>query len=389
MVTSAIIRIDRSRTYDNRPLMLQPLLFCPAAVWLVRTLQDAGVERFLLLTESSLHEQALACFPQGTEAVLLDEGSPDEAILSFSAKADGASVIYVSDPVWLSSTAAEILVHDQVIPTREGDYSGIYRMDAASVSGYLSLDKGPAMDLSGEDASPLIFPLDDMFDFVEAERLARADQVSRMIARGVHILAPQSVYIDPTVTVGKHTVLLPGVILRGDTHIGSGCEIGPNTMIRDCTLGDGCVVNSSQLNEARFGSNVNIGPYAYVRPGTVVADNCKVGDFVEVKNAVIGAGTKLPHLIYVGDSDVGERCNFGCGSITCNYDGAKKHRTTVGDDVFIGCNTNLVAPVTVESGAFTAAGSTITDTVPADQLAIARARQVNRSGWQRPRKEQN
>ena len=152
-------------------------------------------------------------------------------------------------------------------------------------------------------------------------------------------------------------------------------------MIRDCTLGDGCVANSSQLNEAVFGANVNIGPFAYVRPGTRVADNAKVGDFVEVKNAVIGEGTKLPHLIYVGDSDVGSHCNFGCGSITCNYDGNHKYRTTVGDNVFIGCNTNLVAPVTVESGAFTAAGSTITSTVPADALAVARARQVHKEGW--------
>ena len=159
-------------------------------------------------------------------------------------------------------------------------------------------------------------------------------------------------------------------------------------MIRDCTLGEGCVANASQLNEAVFGRNVNIGPFAYVRPGTRVADGCKVGDFVEVKNAVIGEGTKLPHLIYVGDSDVGAHCNFGCGSITCNYDGNHKYRTTVGDNVFIGCNTNLVAPVTVEDGAFTAAGSTITSTVPADALAVARARQGHKPGWAKRHREE-
>ena len=123
-------------------------------------------------------------------------------------------------------------------------------------------------------------------------------------------------------------------------------------------------------------------------PAPGCADNAKVGDFVEVKNAVIGEGTKLPHLIYVGDSDVGSHCNFGCGSITCNYDGNHKYRTTVGDNVFIGCNTNLVAPVTVESGAFTAAGSTITSTVPADALAVARARQVHKEGWAKKHREQ-
>lgn len=389
--SSAIIRIDRSREADSLPLMLRPLLFSPAAVWLVRALQEAGVERFLLLTHADLAEQAAPCFPEGTQVCFLDDGGVDEAIRAFAAQEPGKKIISVTEPVWLSFTAAGMLAQDDRVPLSDDDLSGIFRVNANLLAEKGSLDmlsRGKALDLEDEDALPLVFPLDDMFDFVEAESLAKTEQVSRLIAKGVRVLDPQSVYMDPTVTVGAGTLLLPGVILRGETHIGENCEIGPNTMIRDCVLGDGCVANSSQLNEAVFGRNVNIGPYAYVRPGTRVADNCKVGDFVEVKNAVIGEGTKLPHLIYVGDSDVGARCNFGCGSITCNYDGQNKHRTTVGDDVFIGCNTNLVAPVTVQSGAFTAAGSTITDTVPADALAIARARQVNREGWQRPKKLQ-
>ncbi len=379
---AAIISIDH---YDNDlPLMLRPLLFTPAAAWLACALQDAGVERFLLLTQPEWADQLTPCFPEGTQVAFRSDR--EEAVRSFAAQSEG-EIITVTQPLWLSFGGAQLLTQLAALPPAEEAPMGIFRHSAQALAATGDLEGGapfaPAMD-----DQPLVFPLTDALALNSAQYFARMERAEQLMLQGVHILDPQSVYIDPAVTVGEGTVLLPNVILRGNTHIGAGCEIGPNTMIRDCTLGDGCVANSSQLNEAVFGCKVNIGPYAYVRPGTVVADGCKVGDFVEVKNAVIGKGTKLPHLIYVGDSDVGERCNFGCGSITCNYDGKNKHRTTVGDDVFIGCNTNLVAPVTVESGGFTAAGSTITDTVPADGFAIARARQVTRTDWKRPEKKQ-
>ena len=389
--SSAVITIDRCpQSHDSAPLMLQPLLFAPAAVWLVRALQNAGVERFLILTRSDLAEQAAACFPEGSQLCLLDAADADEAVRAFAAKEEG-EVIAVNAPVWICSEAAEMLCHDDPIPTDPSADTGIGRLHAAKLAkngGVKMLGQIKPLAAEDEDGLPMALPLRDAFDLMQAQELARTDLNARLVEDGVRLLDPGTTYIDPTVTVGAGTVLLPNVILRGDTHIGANCEIGPNTMIRDCTLGDGCVANSSQLNEAVFGANVNIGPFAYVRPGTRVADNAKVGDFVEVKNAVIGEGTKLPHLIYVGDSDVGSHCNFGCGSITCNYDGNHKYRTTVGDNVFIGCNTNLVAPVTVESGAFTAAGSTITSTVPADALAVARARQVHKEGWAKKHREQ-
>lgn len=389
--SSAVITIDRCpQSHDSAPLMLQPLLFAPATVWLVRALQNAGVERFLILTRSDLAEQAAACFPEGSQLCLLDAADADEAVRAFAAKEEG-EVIAVNAPVWICSEAAEMLCNDDPIPTDPSADTGIGRLHAAKLAkngGVKMLGQIKPLAAEDEDGLPMALPLRDAFDLMQAQELARTDLNARLVEDGVRLLDPGTTYIDPTVTVGAGTVLLPNVILRGDTHIGANCEIGPNTMIRDCTLGDGCVANSSQLNEAVFGANVNIGPFAYVRPGTRVADNAKVGDFVEVKNAVIGEGTKLPHLIYVGDSDVGSHCNFGCGSITCNYDGNHKYRTTVGDNVFIGCNTNLVAPVTVESGAFTAAGSTITSTVPADALAVARARQVHKEGWAKKHREQ-
>lgn len=378
--TSAIIAVVRdSENPDFMPLMLRPLLFAPAVTWLVRTLQDAGVERFLLLTEKDLAADAAKSFPEGTQVCFTDDEQMQTAIRGFAAGAQG-EVICVLEPVWISRGAAQLLTALKALPEPEGELVGICRLNGEelAVSGDLTAGTGFAPLI---DDVPLALMLTDAESFDAAQYYGRLDQAERLIDQGVRVFDPQNVYVDPTVTVGEGTALLPGTILRGNTVIGANCEIGPNTMIRDCTLGDGCIANASQLNEAVFGANVNIGPFAYVRPGTRVADNCKVGDFVEVKNAVIGEGTKLPHLIYVGDSDVGAHCNFGCGSITCNYDGNYKYRTTVGDNVFIGCNTNLVAPVTVESGAFTAAGSTITDTVPEDALAVARTRQELREGW--------
>lgn len=378
--TSAIIAVVRdSENPDFMPLMLRPLLFAPAVTWLVRTLQDAGVERFLLLTEKDLAAEAAKSFPEETQVCFTDDEQMQTAIRGFAAGAQG-EVICVLEPVWISRGAAQLLTALKALPEPEGEPVGICRLNGEelAVSGDLTAGTGFAPLI---DDVPLALMLTDAESFDAAQYYGRLDQAERLIDQGVRVFDPQNVYVDPTVTVGEGTALLPGTILRGHTVIGANCEIGPNTMIRDCTLGDGCIANASQLNEAVFGANVNIGPFAYVRPGTRVADNCKVGDFVEVKNAVIGEGTKLPHLIYVGDSDVGAHCNFGCGSITCNYDGNYKYRTTVGDNVFIGCNTNLVAPVTVESGAFTAAGSTITDTVPEDALAVARTRQELREGW--------
>jgi len=163
--------------------------------------------------------------------------------------------------------------------------------------------------------------------------------------------------------------------------IGVNCTIGPNALLEQAVIGNGVTVNASQIYESSVGDKTNIGPFAYLRPHCQIGSDVKLGDFVEVKNSVVGDGTKVSHLTYIGDSDVGKRINFGCGTVTVNYDRAKKHRTTIGDDAFIGCNTNLIAPVTVGEGAYIAAGSTITDDVPSQALSIARARQINKDDW--------
>jgi bifunctional UDP-N-acetylglucosamine pyrophosphorylase/glucosamine-1-phosphate N-acetyltransferase len=174
---------------------------------------------------------------------------------------------------------------------------------------------------------------------------------------------------------------LPNCQIYGKTVIGSDCRIGPNTMLTDAVIGDGSSVNASQITSSRIGRNTTVGPFAYVRPDCCVGDNCRIGDFVELKNSTLGSGTKVSHLTYIGDSDFGSKINVGCGVVTVNYDGKNKYRTQVGDGSFVGCNVNLVAPVKVEAGAYIAAGSTITEDVDADALAIARAKQTNKPGW--------
>lgn len=223
--------------------------------------------------------------------------------------------------------------------------------------------------------------VNDRVQLAEAAAELNRRKIRELMLSGVTVIDPANTYIDSTVTVGQDTVIYPGVQLRGNTRIGSGCTLDSDTIITDSTVGDNCTLLKCVLNEAQVAAGANIGPFAYLRPGTRLAENVKVGDFAEIKNSTIGAGSKIPHLSYIGDAEVGSGVNIGCGTITCNYDGVNKHKTVIGDDVFIGSNTNLVAPVTVGNGAFVAAGSTITKPVAADALAVERARQVELAGW--------
>ncbi|WP_444685768.1 bifunctional UDP-N-acetylglucosamine diphosphorylase/glucosamine-1-phosphate N-acetyltransferase GlmU [Alkalicoccus luteus] len=200
---------------------------------------------------------------------------------------------------------------------------------------------------------------------------------------GVTITDPDSVYIGADVTIGSDTVLYPGTMLQGDTQIGSGCEIGPHTEIRDSRIADETVIRQSVVHRSSIGSRAAVGPFAHIRPETALEDEVRVGNFVELKKMRMGTGSKASHLSYLGDADIGAGVNVGCGSITVNYDGKNKHLTTIEDDAFIGCNSNLIAPVTVGKGSYVAAGSTITDDVPGDSLAIARQRQTNKEGYTR------
>jgi bifunctional N-acetylglucosamine-1-phosphate-uridyltransferase/glucosamine-1-phosphate-acetyltransferase GlmU-like protein len=218
--------------------------------------------------------------------------------------------------------------------------------------------------------------------------VARLRKLASLAAAGVIIVDAARTYVDDAATVGPGTTLLPGTHLRGDSAVGSGCLIGPDSWIESSLIEDGVVVRYSVLEGARVRERSTIGPFAHLRHGSDIGPDAKVGNFVEVKASRLGRGVKAGHLSYLGDADIGDGTNVGAGTITCNYDGAVKHRTVVEDDVFIGSNVSLVAPVTIGHGAFLAAGSTITEDVPPQALAIARARQVIKDREGKPSREE-
>lgn len=220
-----------------------------------------------------------------------------------------------------------------------------------------------------------------------AEKILRRRKCEELMADGVTIMDPATTYVDVDVKVGRDTVLYPMTWLEAGTEIGEGCEIGPSVRFQNVKCGDHVTGQFTYAHDCVLDAGVILGQFTHIRPDTHLAEDVKIGNFVEVKNSNIGKGTKLPHLSYIGDCDMGAGVNMGCGTITVNYDGKKKFRTIIGDDAFIGCNSNLVAPVTVESGAYVGAGSTITTKVPAGSLAVARAHQKNIAGWRDKRSE--
>lgn len=199
--------------------------------------------------------------------------------------------------------------------------------------------------------------------------------------KGAVIYDYNNTHIDCTVTVEKGAIIEPYNFIKGKTTIKAGAHIMPGNRINNCVIDEGATVDSSRLYNSYVGKNTTVGPFAYVRPDVVIGNDCRIGDFVELKSCIIGDGCKISHLSYVGDAELGAQCNVGCGVVFANYDGKNKYRSVIGSRVFIGSNANIVAPVKVESGAFIAAGSTITDGVPERALAIARARQVNYPDW--------
>jgi bifunctional UDP-N-acetylglucosamine pyrophosphorylase / glucosamine-1-phosphate N-acetyltransferase len=231
------------------------------------------------------------------------------------------------------------------------------------------------------DDAAIALGVNDRAGLMDAETLAQLRILRGHARQGVTFLHPGTVRVEASVTIGADTTVGPGVSLVGETRVGEGCEIGPHTTLIDSTAGDRVAVVHAYAVEAEIHDDATIGPFAYLRPGTVVHAGAKVGTFVEVKNSDIGEGAKVPHLSYIGDAEVGERSNIGASTITANYDGRRKHRTKLGKSVKTGVHTSLVAPVDVGDRAYTGAGSVITGDVPEGALGIARAKQTNVEGY--------
>jgi bifunctional UDP-N-acetylglucosamine pyrophosphorylase / glucosamine-1-phosphate N-acetyltransferase len=231
--------------------------------------------------------------------------------------------------------------------------------------------------------------VDDRIDLAYATTLLQRRILDGHMRAGVTIVNPAATTIDAGVAIGRDTVIEPGCVIRGATEIGSGARIGPNTTLVGATLGDAVSVVSSHVDGARLDTGVTVGPFAYLRPGAHLHERAKAGAFVEIKNSEIGPRTKVPHLSYIGDADIGEDTNIAACNVTANYDGVSKHRTTIGSGVHTSVDTTFVAPVTVGDHAYTGAGSVITEDVPAGALGIARARQSNVEGYaeRRPKRD--
>lgn len=317
----------------EKPPMLWDVLFCPALNWCARFLAEQDAGRFFIIADASYHEEALSCLPAEIPCVAAAPDSSEQELALF---AQGFPVMTFREAM---------------------------------------------LPVAGE-----LFPFHSREELAPLQERAKEEVAARHQRQGVCIIDPARSYIDPRASIGAGTVILPGTIVQGAVTIGSSCQIGPDALLRDSQIGDGSSVNASQVYESVLGQHVQVGPYAHIRPHCQVGDGDKVGAFVEIKNAVLGSDTKLSHLTYVGDAEVGARVNFGCGTITSNYDGFKKYKTSIGNDVFIGCNTNLIAPVSIEDGAYIAAGTTLTRDVEADSLAIGRVRQENKAGWAKRRR---
>lgn len=215
----------------------------------------------------------------------------------------------------------------------------------------------------------------------EVERIMRNRINTKHMENGVTIIAPENTYIDSEVEIGVDTIIYPGNVLQGKTIIKDNCILYPNSRIEDSVIEKGVSIQSSVILNSKIGENTTVGPYAYIRPDSIIGKEARIGDFVEIKKSTIGDKTKVSHLTYIGDAEVGSGCNFGCGTVVVNYDGKVKHKTIIGNNAFIGCNTNLVSPVEIEDNTYIGAGSTITKQVPEGSLAIARAKQINIEGW--------
>lgn len=275
---------------------------------------------------------------------------------------------------WLDRLSCDNAKNEYYLP----DIFSMARTENGEVHGVLAPDE---RDLRGAN---------DHGQLAELEKRYRQRRAMELMEAGVHVLDPERVDIRGSVTTGLDVCIDINVVLEGENHLGDGVRIGPGSVLTNCRLAAGGIVHPhSVLEGVTTTGPCEIGPFARLRPGTVLSAGCRVGNFVETKNARLDEGTKASHLSYLGDSEIGKNVNIGAGTITCNYDGANKHETVIEDDVFIGSDTQLVAPVTVGRGATIGAGSTVTKDAPPDALTVSRARQASVSNWKRPRKEKD
>ena len=375
MNIGAIIFADKNNGSfkSKKPKVLREILFKPMLDWVVSAAENAGIDKICVVAGENLPDieshfdgseiNSFASLRQATEyinkdiIVILHGDKPfvdAETINGTIAmhKADGNDkTVIAEESVGFCINSASIEKSDLK--------TGVFASSNKNIS--LTADTGAELNRLNETM--------------------RHTVLTNLMNNGVDIPCTDGIIIGPDCNIGCDTTILPNTVIRGNVTIDEDCVIGPNSFVENAEIGNGVKFNNGQIRNAKIMNNADIGPFVQVRPDAVIGNNVHLGNFVEVKNSTIGEGTSVSHLTYVGDSDVGSGVNFGCGVVTVNFNGKTKNRTVIKDRAFIGCNTNLVAPVTVGENAYTAAGSTITQDVPDNSLAIAREKQTNKEGW--------
>ncbi len=380
---SAVIFLldDTFRTGSPDPLMLQNIMGTPMLKWLSYALAEQQVRRFFLVCAPKYTQQAQAQFPPQVQVVTASDENPSDALHVFlsTAEDEESDVLVVTGPTLYAPFSAN---HDPGVGPTPANACMVSRealmqaLDETAPIGHFLRRAGDACtDREG------FFSLYSARELSHWQPILNRDLLRRLEDAGVEVWDENTTYVGPEVRVGIGTALLPGTVLEGSTVIGYGSRIGPNTHLTDTRVGNHSVVEQSCAVEAVVGNQVQVGPFAHLRPGTVLGNRVKAGAFVELKQTTLDEGAQVPHLSYLGDAHVGKDANIGCGTVTANFDRVTKSATTIEDNAFVGCSTTLVAPVTVGKGAYIGAGSVITESVPAQALGIERSKQLTRKEW--------
>ena len=353
---------------SSLPKLLHPLCGRPLIAWPIAAARDAGAGKVVVVDGPG--RRLAEHLPEGVEAVVQEQprGTGDASEQELAIREVNTGIMAFAGGALLEALS---------------------QLDDDNAQGELYLpDVLPRLKKTGRPVGAhvardwtLTLGINDRIDLARVRELAQHRIQEGHMRAGVTIVDPRATTIDAEVTIGRDTVIEPATFLHGATVIGADCTIGAMTTIRDSEVGDGVTILRSHLDGARVRENATVGPFAYLRPNAELQAGAKAGTFVEIKNSTVGAGSKVPHLSYIGDADIGEGTNLGASTITANYDGVSKHRTTIGDRVHTSVDTTFVAPVTIGDDAYTGAGSVITDDIPAGALGIARARQVNKDGY--------
>ncbi|WP_040197817.1 bifunctional UDP-N-acetylglucosamine diphosphorylase/glucosamine-1-phosphate N-acetyltransferase GlmU [Candidatus Soleaferrea massiliensis] len=313
--------------------------------------------------------------PYGYGRIVRTDDGIERIVEQADATQDQLRIQEINSGAYWFSVSALLSALEKLTPNNaQGEYYltdtvSILLQDGQRADGYLSAN--PDVILGANDRRQLL----------KLNEIARMKVIDRLLDEGVDFVNTDGIVISPDAQIGCDTRILQGTIIKGRVKIGSGSVIGPNSLVEDSTIGDDTIFNASQVYSSSIGNGVRIGPFSQIRPNCTIRDYVKIGDFVEIKNSTLDEKTSVAHLTYIGDSDFGKHINVGCGVVTVNYNGSQKFRTVVEDDCFIGCNTNLVAPVKVKKGAYTAAGTTVTRDVPENSLAVGRVKQENKEDW--------